>query len=84
MFPAMQVDDESFVLRPMNCPHHMMIYANRLHSYKDLPIRIGEIAHDFRLRQVVHLKVSREADIFVRMMHIFLLHQSRLRMKYQA
>ena len=48
MFPKMDVDGESFVLRPMNCPHHMMIYANTLHSYKDLPIRIGEIAHDFR------------------------------------
>ena len=48
MFPAMKVDEEEFVLRPMNCPHHMMIYANTLHSYKDLPIRIGEIAHDFR------------------------------------
>ncbi len=48
MFPIMEVDGESFVLRPMNCPHHMMIYANKLHSYKDLPIRIGEIAHDFR------------------------------------
>ena len=48
MFPAMQVDEETFVLRPMNCPHHMMIYSNKLHSYKDLPIRIGEIAHDFR------------------------------------
>ncbi len=48
MFPVMEVDGEGFVLRPMNCPHHMMIYANKLHSYKDLPIRIGEIAHDFR------------------------------------
>ena len=48
MFPAMELDGETFVLRPMNCPHHMMIYSNKLHSYKDLPIRIGEIAHDFR------------------------------------
>ncbi len=48
MFPAMELEGESFVLRPMNCPHHMMIYSNSLHSYKDLPIRIGEIAHDFR------------------------------------
>ena len=48
MFPEMNVEGESFVLRPMNCPHHMMIYSNSLHSYKDLPIRIGEIAHDFR------------------------------------
>lgn len=48
MFPAMEVDGEAFVLRPMNCPHHMRIYANKPHSYKELPIRIGEIAHDFR------------------------------------
>ena len=48
MFPTMELDGEAFVLRPMNCPHHMMIYSNKLHSYKDLPIRIGEIAHDFR------------------------------------
>ena len=56
MFPAMEVDGEAFVLRPMNCPHHMMIYANRMHSYKDLPIRIGEIAHDFRYESSGTLK----------------------------
>ena len=48
MFPVMKVDDEEFVLRPMNCPHHMLIYKNKLHSYRDLPIRIGEFATDFR------------------------------------
>ena len=48
MFPAMTVEDESYVLRPMNCPHHMVIYKNGMHSYKDLPIRIAEIANDFR------------------------------------
>ena len=48
MFPKMQVDEEEFVLRPMNCPHHMLIYGNTLHSYRDLPIRIGEFATDFR------------------------------------
>lgn len=48
MFPKMKVDGEEFVLRPMNCPHHMMIYANQIHSYRDLPIRIGEIARDCR------------------------------------
>ena len=48
MFPSMKVDEEEFVLRPMNCPHHMLIYANDLHSYRDLPIRIGEFATDFR------------------------------------
>ena len=48
MFPIMKVDEEEFVLRPMNCPHHMLIYKNKLHSYRDLPIRIGEFATDFR------------------------------------
>ncbi|MBR3198638.1 MAG: threonine--tRNA ligase [Bacilli bacterium] len=48
MFPEMKVDDEQFVLRPMNCPHHMLVYKNSLHSYRDLPIRIGEFATDFR------------------------------------
>ena len=56
MFPPMEMEGESFVLRPMNCPHHMMIYANTQHSYKDLPIRIGEIAHDFRFEASGTLK----------------------------
>ncbi len=56
MFPAMEVEDESFVLRPMNCPHHMRIFANRPHSYKELPIRIAEIAHDFRFESSGTLK----------------------------
>ena len=56
MFPMMEVDGEEYVLRPMNCPHHMMIYANRPHSYRQLPIRIGEIAHDFRYESSGTLK----------------------------
>lgn len=48
MFPAMEMEGEAYVLRPMNCPHHMRIYANRPRSYRNLPLRIGEIAHDFR------------------------------------
>ncbi len=48
MFPAMEMDGEAYVLRPMNCPHHMRIYASRPRSYRNLPLRIGEIAHDFR------------------------------------
>ena len=48
MFPVMKMDTEEMVLRPMNCPHHMLIYKNKMHSYRDLPIRIGELAHDFR------------------------------------
>ncbi len=56
MFPKMEVEGEEFVLRPMNCPHHMMIYANSIHSYKDLPIRIGEIARDCRFEASGALK----------------------------
>lgn len=56
MFPAMEVEGESFVLRPMNCPHHMVIYSNRPRSYRDLPLRIGEIAHDFRFEASGTLK----------------------------
>lgn len=48
MFPSMNREGEEYVLRPMNCPHHMMIYKNFMHSYKDLPLRIAEIANDFR------------------------------------
>ena len=48
MFPVMKIGNEELVLRPMNCPHHMLIYKNKLHSYRDLPVRIGELAHDFR------------------------------------
>ena len=48
MFPIMKMENEELVLRPMNCPHHMLIYKNKMRSYRDLPIRIGELAHDFR------------------------------------
>ena len=48
MFPVMKVDEEEFVLRPMNCPHHMLIFKNKLRSYRNLPVRIGEFATDFR------------------------------------
>ena len=64
MFPAMEVEDETFVLRPMNCPHHMMIYAHRPHSYRELPIRIGEIAHDFRFESSGTLKGIERARHF--------------------
>ena len=56
MFPIMQVEDEEYVLRPMNCPHHMMIYGHDLHSYKDLPLRIAEIARDCRYETSGSLK----------------------------
>ncbi|WP_181349789.1 threonine--tRNA ligase [Thalassobacillus sp. CUG 92003] len=43
MFPVMEMDNEDLVLRPMNCPHHMMVYKNQLHSYRNLPLRIAEL-----------------------------------------
>jgi len=64
MFPKMEVEGEEFVLRPMNCPHHMMIYSNKLHSYKDLPIRIGEIARDCRFETSGSLKGIERARSF--------------------
>lgn len=74
MFPMMKVDEEEFVLRPMNCPHHMLIYANDLHSYRDLPIRIGEFATDFRYEasgavkglERVRCMCQNDAHLFVR------------------
>ena len=56
MFPIMQVEDEEYVLRPMNCPHHMVMYSNELHSYRDLPLRIAEIARDCRYESSGSLK----------------------------
>ena len=74
MFPAMKMDNEEMVLRPMNCPHHMLIYKNKMHSYKDLPIRIGELAHDFRYEssgsvcglERVRQMCQNDAHLFVR------------------
>lgn len=43
MFPPMKMDNEELVLRPMNCPHHMMVYKQEMHSYRQLPLRIAEL-----------------------------------------
>ncbi|SDN06111.1 threonine--tRNA ligase [Sediminibacillus halophilus] len=43
MFPTLEMDNEDLVLRPMNCPHHMMVFKNELHSYRNLPVRIAEL-----------------------------------------
>ncbi|HAR7072904.1 TPA: threonine--tRNA ligase [Staphylococcus aureus] len=75
MFPPMQLDEtESMVLRPMNCPHHMMIYANKPHSYRELPIRIAELGTMHRYEasgavsglQRVRGMALNDAHIFVR------------------
>jgi len=74
MFPVMKMDNEELVLRPMNCPHHMLIYKNKPHSYRDLPIRIGELAPDFRYEasgavcglERVRQMCQNDAHLFVR------------------
>jgi len=72
MFPAMELDEEAYVLRPMNCPHHMVIYGNKLHSYRDLPIRIAEIANDFRYEAAGAVKGIERARSFTQNdSHIF-------------
>src|SRR4030042_5287876 len=48
MYPVMKIDEEELILRPMTCPHHFMIYASQLRSYKELPLRIAEMASQFR------------------------------------
>lgn len=48
MFPPMKLEHEEMVLRPMNCPHHILIYENTLHSYRDLPVRIAELGTMYR------------------------------------
>ncbi|GGH86799.1 threonyl-tRNA synthetase [Pullulanibacillus pueri] len=48
MYPIMKIDNEELVLRPMNCPHHMMVYKHQLHSYRDLPVRIAELGTMYR------------------------------------
>lgn len=74
MFPLMEMDNEQLVLRPMNCPHHMMIYKNKIHSYRELPIRIAELGtmHRYEMSgalsglQRVRGMTLNDAHIFVR------------------
>src|SRR3989344_1932701 len=48
MYAPMQVDEEEYYLKPMNCPHHHLIYANETRSYRDLPLRLAEYGHCYR------------------------------------
>ena len=74
MFPPMEMDHETMVLRPMNCPHHMMVYKNERHSYRELPIRIAELGMMHRYEasgavsglQRVRGMTLNDAHIFVR------------------
>ncbi|PAW26940.1 threonine--tRNA ligase [Peribacillus simplex] len=74
MFPVMEMENEQLVLRPMNCPHHMMVYKNSIHSYRELPIRIAELGlmHRYEMSgalsglQRVRGMTLNDAHIFVR------------------
>lgn len=74
MFPVMEMDNEQLVLRPMNCPHHMVVYKNDIHSYRELPIRIAELGtmHRYEMSgalsglQRVRGMTLNDAHIFVR------------------
>ena len=72
MFPVMKIENEEFVLRPMNCPHHIQIYANEMHSYRDLPIRIAELATQNRFEKSGELSgLSRVRAMTLNDAHIF-------------
>jgi threonyl-tRNA synthetase len=72
MFPPMQLDHEEMVLRPMNCPHHIEIYAAKLHSYRELPIRIAELGTMYRYeRSGVVSGLSRVRAMTLNDAHIF-------------
>ena len=74
MFPVMEMENEQLVLRPMNCPHHMMVYKNSIHSYRELPIRIAELGtmHRYEMSgalaglQRVRGMTLNDAHLFVR------------------
>lgn len=74
MFPPMQMDNEELFLRPMNCPHHMMVYKHNLYSYRQLPVRIAELGmmHRYEMSgalaglQRVRGMTLNDAHIFVR------------------
>lgn len=74
MYPPMEMDNEQLVLRPMNCPHHMMVFKNKMHSYRDLPVRIAELGMMHRHEmsgalaglQRVRAMTLNDAHIFVR------------------
>lgn len=72
MFPVMKIENEEFVLRPMNCPHHIQIYKNEMHSYRDLPIRLAELGTMYRYEKSGELSgLSRVRAMTLNDAHIF-------------
>ncbi len=73
MYPPMQIDNEELVLRPMNCPHHIMMYKHAQHSYRDLPVRIAELGKVYRYeRSGVLTGLSRVRGMTMNDAHIFM------------
>jgi len=72
MFPPMEVGGEQLVLRPSNCPHHLLIYAARQHSFRDLPVRLSELGAMFRYeRSGVLGGLSRVRSMTLNDAHVF-------------
>ena len=72
MFPLMQLENEQMVLRPMNCPHHILIYKSKMRSYRDLPVRIAELGTMYRYeRSGVLSGLSRVRCMTLNDAHIF-------------
>jgi threonyl-tRNA synthetase len=72
MFPAMDMETEQLVLRPMNCPHHILVYESKKHSYRDLPVRIAELGTMYRYeRSGVLSGLSRVRVMTLNDAHIF-------------
>jgi threonyl-tRNA synthetase len=72
MFPPMDLETEQLVLRPMNCPHHILVYESRKHSYRELPVRIAELGTMYRYeRSGVLSGLSRVRVMTLNDAHIF-------------
>jgi threonyl-tRNA synthetase len=72
MFPTMDLETEQLVLRPMNCPHHILVYESKKHSYRDLPVRIAELGTMYRYeRSGVLSGLSRVRCMTLNDAHIF-------------
>ncbi|HET8679117.1 MAG TPA: threonine--tRNA ligase, partial [bacterium] len=73
MYPAMKLENEELVLRPMNCPHHIVMYMHQQRSYRDMPVRIAELGKVYRYeRSGVLAGLSRVRGMSMNDAHIFM------------
>jgi threonyl-tRNA synthetase len=72
MFPPMELENERMVLRPMNCPHHILVYESKQRSYRDLPVKIAELGTMYRYERSGALSgLSRVRCMTLNDAHIF-------------